>query len=232
MRGRMAYPRMLASLLVLAPLAACNSDPSDVEVTLAPEVISSIDGTLSLEATVYHDTDAKESKTVTVTVDYTDRNGNDQSANAVIETPTGPTDKRGVFATRITGLRWDGAGTVHVTSGDVTTDATFSVLDRSPPVVSITPPTLTVNQDATVTVHVTDEIGVSQVSFETSATGGGNGNRQRTTISNAGTTDADVDFDVGTNNLTAGDTVTIYAVAADLSGNEGVAQPITVTVAP
>lgn len=218
---------------MLAPLAACNSDPSDVEVTLAPEVISSIDGTLSLEATVYHDTDAKESKTVTVTVDYTDRNGNDQSANAVIETPTGPTDKRGVFATRITGLKWDGAGTVHVTSGDVTTDATFSVLDRSPPVVSITPPTLSVNQgDTTVTVHVADEIGVSQVSFESSGNNGGNGNRQRTTISNAGTTDADVDFDINTGNLNAGDMVTIYAVAADLSGNEGVAQPVTVTVGP
>jgi hypothetical protein len=119
---------------------------------------------------------------------------------------------------------------VTVTSGDVTSDATFAVLDRSPPAVSIEPPTITAGQDSTVTVHVSDEIGVSQVSFETSFQNGGNGNRQRTTISDAGTTDAAVDFDVNTQDTQIGEMVTIYAIASDLSGNEGVATPVTVTV--
>ena len=220
----------LVCALSLVALAACNSDPTDVEVTLAPEVISSLDGTLQVEATVFHDTDTKESKSVTVTIDYTDRNGNDHSTDAVIATASGETDKRGTFDTAITGLHWDGYGTVHVTAGTVTADADFSVLDRSPPTVTITPPTVHAQQDATVTVHVADEIGVSQVSFETSDTNGGNNNRQRTTISQAGTTDADVAFDINGGNLNIGDMITIYAVAADLSGNEGVAAPVTVTV--
>ncbi len=219
--------------LLAVPLIACNSDPNGVEVTLSPEVISSIDGTLTVEATVYHDTDTTAQKPVTVTLDYTDRNGKDQAANVTIATPNGQTDVRGVFTTKITGLQWDGAGTVHVAAGAATADADFAVLDRSPPVLSIVPPVLHVNQDGQVTVHVTDEIGISQVSFETSGFGGGGGgNRQRTTIAQAGTTSADVVFDVATGNANANQMVTLYAVAADLSGNEGVATPVTVTILP
>ncbi len=222
----------LLALLGLSALAACNDDPSDIDVVLAPEVVSSIDGTVNVEVTVFHEDEATEEKSVTLTVEYTDRNGVDRSAAAMIAAPTGSTDARGVFKTSVTGLAWDGAGTVHVTSGAVTTDALFSVLDRSPPAVAITPPTLTAQNDATVTVHVTDEIGVSQVSFETVSSRGNNGNRQRTTISQAGTTASDVRFDISGGNLQAGDQITIYALASDLSGNQGVAMPVTVTVGP
>ena len=131
---------------------------------------------------------------------------------------------------------WDGTGTVTATAGAVTGEATFAVLDRTPPVVTIAPATLMQNNDTTVMVHVTDEIGISQVSFETTGDtggggGGGGGGRQGTTIAIAGETDAMVPFDVGIGTqVPVGTVITMYAVASDLSGNEGVATPITATV--
>ncbi len=227
----MPKPSLLA-ILIAVPLSACSSTPNDVEVTLAPEVISSLDGTATVQVTLFHDTSATDGKPVDLTIAYTDRNGTAHAITAA----SGSTDKRGVYETTLTGLMWDGTGTVTATAGAVTGEATFAVLDRTPPVVTIAPATLMQNNDTTVMVHVTDEIGISQVSFETTGDtggggGGGGGGRQGTTIAIAGETDAMVPFDVGIGTqVPVGTVITMYAVASDLSGNEGVATPITATV--
>ena len=107
------------------------------------------------------------------------------------------------------------------------------MLDRTPPTVSITPPpsdTIRIGNDVTVEVHVTDEIGVSQVFFETSGDGF---NRDRGTVVASGSTDATVSFDFQVRDSAAvGSTITLYALAADLSGNQAAAEPVTLTVVP
>jgi hypothetical protein len=218
-------------MLALTPLVACANDPNYVEVQLAPEVISSIDGTLAVHALVYHDSDlVSEGKAVAVTVDYTDRNG---TAHAIQEVDV-KTDKRGAIDATFQGLTWDGTGTVKATAATGVGEATFSVLDRTPPVLTITPPansTIRVNQGASIQVHVTDEIGVSEVFFEASSGGGGgNGSRQRSTVVASGSTDAMVSFDYQANDTQVGQTVTFYALASDLSSNQAAATPITVMI--
>jgi hypothetical protein len=220
----------LLSCAALAPVLACTPPPDDVLVQLAPEVISSIDGTLGVHAVVLGERTPMPSEQVQVSVTYTDRNG----AAHMIAPIDGTTDKQGAFDATISGLTWDGTGTISVSVPAVAMlsgSATFAVLDRTPPKVTITPPAavLVAGTDATIQVHVTDEIGVSQVFFETSVLNQ-QGNRQRSSVVSSGATDATVSFDIAVPDTAAGTTLTLYALAADLSGNEGAAQPIMVHV--
>jgi len=223
---------MKLRLLALVPLVGCAADANDVIVTLQPEVISSQDGVLGVHAVVLGDNAPKESQAVSISVDYTDRNGTPHTVAPF----DGKTDKSGAIDASFTGLTWDGTGTVTVQVGTKgpSGEATFAVLDRTPPVATImAPATVRINTDTTVNVHVTDEIGISQVWFEVSAIQGqgGQGQRQRSTVVASGSTDATIPFDLQVpDTATVGQTVTFYALAEDLSGNQAAAMPVTAMV--
>ncbi len=218
-----------ASLLCL--LVGCTGSPNAVVVELAPSVVSSLDGTLSVHTLTLADRDPVDAKAIQITVDYTDRNG---TAHDIAEVD-GKTDKKGEFDATLTGLNWDGTGTVHAkVVGGPEGEETFAVLDRTPPKVTITPPTIHTNQGADVMIHATDEIGVSQVFFQVTGFnggGGGFGNGDRSLIA-SGATDVTLSFQFDVGGTTAGTVLTLYALAADLSGNEGAATPVMVTVQP
>src|SRR5512142_439587 len=129
-------------------LLGCAASTNDVLVTVAPEVISSLDGTASVHAIVLADRDTVEGAKLSLTIDYTDRNGMSHDIAAV----AGVTDKKGTFDATLTGLMWDGTGTVTatVTGSKVVGGATFAVLDRTPPKPTIMPPaTARVGTDVT-----------------------------------------------------------------------------------
>lgn len=200
-------------------------------VQLSPEVISSIDGNLGVHAIVLGDRDPLPGTNVDIAVVYTDRNGMTHAINPV----SGKTDKTGAFDATLSGLIWDGSGTVTATVGTHTGSATFAVLDRTPPKLTITPPAQArVGTDTTVSVHITDEIGVSRVYFEPAAFGQFNNqfNRDRSTIVASGSTDATVQFDWAVPQAPAGTMITLYALGEDLSGNQAAAMPVTVTLVP
>jgi hypothetical protein len=223
----------LACLAILAPLGACATT-NDVAIELAPDLISSIDGRLAVHVLALSDRDPVADDKIDVTVDYTDRNG---TAHA-IDPLTGKMDANGAFEGTFEGLKWDGTGTVTATvhggDGEVAGTATFAVLDRTPPVITITPPSVfRINQDTTVTVHITDEIGISQVYFEAAFSGNGgngNGNRQRSTVVSSGLLDANLSFDLRAQDTQVGATVTLYALGSDLSGNQAAAKPVSIVV--
>lgn len=223
----------LTYLVALAPLAACAAT-NEVEVVLTPDLISSIDGSLTVDVTALDNRKLIGGDKVDVTVDYTDRNGTAHTIAPLAAT----IDDNGSFTGTFKGLTWDGTGlvtaTVHGRDGDVTNSATFAVLDRTPPAVEITPPAqIRINTDTQVTVHVADEIGVSQVYFEANfSNGGGNNNGSRGRIVASGSLDSSVQFTVRANDTQVGATVTLYALAEDLSGNQAAAKPIVLTVAP
>jgi hypothetical protein len=221
--------------LAFVALAACAPSTNDIVIELAPEVVSSIDGTISVHTIAFADTETASGEKISLAVDYTDRNGTPH----VIDPVDGKTDSKGAFDATISGLAWDGTGTVTATIGkDVVSTATFAVLDRTPPALTITPPaasSVRLGADLKIAVHVTDEIGISEVFFESSGNGGqgNNGNRDRSTLVASGSADTTVSFDLTvSNNLTVGSTFTVYALAADLSGNQQAATPITLTVVP
>ena len=121
----------------LALLGACTGAPNTVEVSLAPAVVSSLDGRITVSAIVADDATPIADTAVHLTVDYVDRNGTPH----VIDPVDGQTSERGVFTTTVEGLQWDGTGTVTVTAGGLSGDAVFAVLDRTPPKVTILSPT-------------------------------------------------------------------------------------------
>ena len=224
-------------LMLAAPLAACTAGTNDVVVQLAPQVVSSLDGTLGVHAIVLADRTPVPKEPVEVSIQYTDRNGTAHTIAPV----DGMTDKAGAFDTTLTGLSWDGTGTVTVAVMDgtkplmigtepVAANATFAVLDRTPPKVTILPPPnnqVRINATTTIQVHATDEIGISQVQLETD----GNQARQRDALVATGAPDTTVGFDLQVGDTaTVGSTITLYALAADMSGNEAAAVPVMVTV--
>jgi hypothetical protein len=237
-------PRL--SCVLLLPLVACSASPSDVSAQLAPEVISSLDGTLTVHAAALADKDPATNEAIEITVDYKDRNG----VAHTIAPVDGTTDDKGTFDATLTGFTFDGIGTVKVQllsgaagsaplmsgGNPIEADATFSVLDRTPPTVTIMPPASTqvhVNGNATISVHATDEIGIGQVVFQTSGdTGGGGGNGNgRSAVVASGAADTTINFDVQVSqNATIGSMITLYALASDLSGNEQAAAPVVLTV--
>ena len=216
-----------------AALAACgDSVANGVLVQLSPEVISSIDGTTTVEMMVVEDSTPLADQPVRISVSYTDRNGVTHDIQGV----EGVTDARGAFSATLSGLAWEGTGTVTaevVDVPDVSATATFAVLDRTPPVIEILPPTddLRVGPGLPleVEVRVQDEIGVSEVWFEAA----GEADRTRSTVIASGSTDSTVQFrlDVPGDAL-AGPTITLYAMAGDLSGNLAAAEPVILTVDP
>jgi len=222
----------------------CGSDPSAdaIAVELAPEVISSLDGTLHARALVLARRSPQNKENVSFSVSYVDRNG---EAHEIADA-MGITDRRGEYEAIFEGLGWEGAGLVTATlvdaDGAAVTDedgapiaatATFSVLDLTPPTVTILPPTADLTVGAgfplEVSVQVSDEIGVSEVFLEAT----GEVNRLESSVVASGATEATVrfDFDVP-NDARSGPTITLYAMASDLSGNLAAAEPVTITVDP
>lgn len=215
----------MLGLTAIALTSACTTDPNEVLVALAPNIVSSLDGTLSVRATLLADREPVAAEPMEVVVDYIDRSGTVHT----IAPASGATDDKGVFTATLTGLTWDGSGTVTVSGAGVDGTASFAVLDRTPPQVTITPPVadqVRRGTDIQVQVHVTDEIGVSQVFFGTS-----DRSRDRSLIA-SGAGDLTFDFDFQVPDLAPGATVMLFALAEDLSGNQGAAMPITVTVVP
>ncbi|MBA3395327.1 MAG: hypothetical protein H0T89_21945 [Deltaproteobacteria bacterium] len=220
----------LICLVTILACAACGGDPDTVRVELSPSVISSLDGTTVVSAIVSDGTTPLEDQPVQISIVYKDRNGTSHDVAPV----EGRTDERGVFHATLMGLVWDGIGTVTVsTAPEVSGTATFSVLDRTPPKIEILPPTtdkrVGPGLPLDVQVRVTDEIGVSQVTLDgTSTIDGG-----RTTLIASGTQETTLTFrmqvDAG---ATPGPTITLHALASDLSGNLATATAMTLTVDP
>ncbi len=234
----------IAAVLLCGFIAACGSDtppPDGIVVELAPDVISSNEGTIHVRSVVLEGTSARQGELVLLEVSYADRNGVDH----VIESVTGESDERGAVEVIFDGFTFEGGGTIRATvlEGDqpllddedspLSAVASFSVLDLSPPSVTILPPTSDLVVGAgfpvQVAIEVADEIGISEVFFEVD----GEVNRQRSTVVASGETSATVrfDFDVPRDAL-AGPTITLYALAADLSGNLMAAEPVVLTVDP
>jgi len=215
-------------LVVLTPLTACTSDITAVDVQLAPNVISSIEGKLSVAATVLREREPSPGDEVHLAVDYVDRNGMARSIAAV----DGTTDENGVFETTLSGLIWDGTGKVTASIGGtpVEASATFAVLDRTAPAPTIQAPpdnTVSAGNGTVVRVRATDEIGISQVWLEWTGFRG----RERQLIT-SGASDVTVEFEVDPQDNPIGSQIMLYALAEDLSGNQGTATPISVTVGP
>lgn len=215
-------------LFILTPLTACTNDITAIDIQLAPNVISSIEGKLSVAATVLREREPSPGEQVDLAIEYVDRNGTARSIAPV----DGTTDDNGVFDATVTGLIWDGTGKVTASVGGTAVDATatFAVLDRTAPKPTIEPPpnnTVSEGNGTVVRVRATDEIGISQVWFEWTGFRG----RQRQLIT-SGATDVTVEFEVDPQNNPVGSQIMLYALAEDLSGNQGTATPITVTVGP
>ncbi len=214
------------------PLAfgACVGPPNTVEVSLAPAVISSLDGRTTVSAIAADDATPIADIAMRFQIDYVDRNGTPH----VIDPIDGKTNDRGVFTATLDGLLWDGTGKVTVTAGDTSGEAVFAVLDRTPPKITILPPT-TDNRvgpglPVDIQVHVSDEIGVGQVILDTTD-GIGGGGRSSTLVS--GTLDGTVTFRIDIpDGARPGPTVVLYALATDLSGNSVAAMPLTLTIDP
>jgi hypothetical protein len=242
----------LLGWIAIVLVSGCDEPPptpDHVSLTLAPSVVSSQSATITAEATVTHGTQLLQGWSVLLHVDYTDRNG---ATHAITDT-TSKSDNVGVVSTTFTGLKWEGAGTVTASVLDakgmaaldakkmpVTTAESFSVLDESPPTVTITAPAMNAmiardprNNSApfTVSVEATDEIGVSQI-FVQVVTPNGNTNidRSRSTLVASGTTDAKASFGFDGRDTQPGTTAMIYAMAADMSGNLAVATPVMISI--
>ena len=215
-------------LIVTGVVAACAGSPNTVEVTLSPSLISSLDGTTEISAIVAADSTPLADVAVSATVTYTDRNGTAHDVMA----PAGKTDQRGAFHATLTGLTWEGTGTVTLAAGKITGDATFAVLDRTPPKITILPPTtdskVGPGLPVDIQVHVTDEIGVSEVTLDGGLLGGA-----QTTVIASGSQDATVTFRMFVPvNATAGPNIHLHALASDLSGNLAAAAEVVLTVDP
>lgn len=225
--------RLSAGAALALAFTACSSPPDGVLVELNPAVVSSLEGTTAVRALVVADDSTPlADQAVTATIAYTDRNG----ATHDIAPLTGTTDAAGRFEAVITGLDWDGTGTVTVAAtgeADVSGVASFVVLDRTPPQVEILPPTTDLHVGPglplDVQVRVRDEIGVSRVVVEAA----GELDSQRSTVTASGTTDGTLTFrfDIP-DNAAAGPTITLWAMATDLSGNRGAAEAVVLTVDP
>lgn len=223
-----------------AYLGACGPDTNEVLLELAPDVVSSLDGTLAIHAIALADRDPVPGEHIAITVDYRDRHG----VAHVIAQAEGVSDETGALDVVLDGLMWDGLGTVkaQILSGGagspallrgsepVEAVASFSVLDRTPPVVMIVPPPASqvrAGNGVSIMVRVTDEIGVSRVFFESSS------DSNDSTVVTGGSANTSVAFDLDVPGSAAiGSTITVYALAADLSSNEAAATPIVLTVVP
>lgn len=225
--------RTIALAALLSSAAACAGDPDTLFIELAPDVISSEDGTVHAAVLAVADGRTRDDSPIRLTVSYTDRNGVDHAIDAV----EGKTDEAGRFDAVFEGLIFGGTGTITAEALDdsgnpvAQTEASFTVLDRTPPVVTILPPTSNLVVGAglpmEVRLDVADELGLSEVLVEAA----GDLDSQRSTVIASGATDTIVafDFDIPSN-AADGPTITLYAQAKDLSGNIGVAEPVVLNV--
>lgn len=221
--------RSLELALPLIVVVGCTGSPDGVQVDLAPATVSSLEATTTVNALVLAGSTPLSDEDVTIAVKYTDRNGMDHAIPDVKAT----TDARGAVSTTLTGLMWDGTGTATVTTSNmVSGSATFAVLDRTPPSIEILPPTTDNKVGAglpvDVQVKVSDEIGISSVSFDTS---GGTQVTRRTFIA-SGTQMATLTFRIDVPTNPPNNKVELHALAADLSGNLAAAAALTLTVDP
>lgn len=225
-------------------VVGCGAPPPDrVNVSLAPDVVSSESGALTAEAVVLNGNTELKGWTVKLHVDYTDRNG---TAHDVADA-SDKSDNIGLYRGTFEGLKWGGAGTVTASVLDpagqpaldakkmpITGSAAFSVTDESPPTVMITSPAanaqITRGARLTVTVAATDEIGVSQIYVQVVTMNGNNIDRTRSTILASGTTNGTASFDFDTGNVQTTTTAIIYAMAADMSGNLAVSPSVPITI--
>ena len=231
--------RTILGTTALFLVVGCGPKPDRVELALAPDLISSEIGVISARATVFANKDTVSDYKVEFDVAYKDRSGTAINIPAVTDTGNAAGEASASFS----GLMFEGSGTVTAKvmdmqgmavvddmSNPIQAAATFGVLDQSPPKVTITSPVngahLAMNTPYTITVHATDEIGISQVFTQTTRMNGGNGGSNRITSGAADVT-ISVDTDTGGNGT---NTITIYAMAADLSGNLGIAAPIVINV--
>ncbi|MBL9004335.1 MAG: hypothetical protein JNJ46_08820 [Myxococcales bacterium] len=234
--------RSLWSVPVLLFAVGCGPGPNRMELALAPDLIASTIGTLGATATVYSNKDSTSGVHVAFDVAYKDRNGVPHTIAGISDA----TDVAGQAKASFAGLIFEGSGTVTAkaldSQGAVILDdmknplqatATFGVLDLSPPQVAITSPAngahFAMNAQYTITVRATDEIGVSQVYTQTSRSNGGTGGNASSSRITSGAADVTVRVDADTGGNPT-NTITIYAMAADLSGNLGVAPPVVINV--
>lgn len=214
-----------------------------VQLALAPEVISTEDATLRVRATVFDGTTRLRGRTVRIQIAFTDQLGNLRTYQGT----TADTDRSGSVEHEFSGLVYSGAGTVtaEVLDGDgepvldgddvpVAAEASFAVIDLSPPVVSIDPSATTDNRvgpglPLDVEVLFSDNMGVSEVILQYV----GELEDTSSQIVASGTSSGTVVFE---NDIPGGaipgPTITLYALAMDLSGNISAAEPVVLTVDP
>lgn len=239
--------RFGAVALTLLAMTGCERDMAGpkadaVLLELSPDVVSSEDGSLHARAVVVEGSTPLRGWTVQLQVTFTDQLGTLRT----VQGDTAETDRTGAFEHTFEGLYWAGAGTItaevldgdgepYVGRGDVpvVAEATFSVIDRSPPTVTIEPPTsdLRVGRDLPLDVQVSfsDEIGVSSVTIQ--AVGELSNTQTRIVASGSSSGSVVFDFDVPGAAI-PGPTITLYALAEDLSGNVAAASALTLTVDP
>ena len=237
--------RRLAFLFASLGVIGCGAPPPDrVTVALAPDVISSESGALAAQAKVLNGNTELSGWTVKLHTDYIDRN----NMMHAVDDASNKSDATGLVQGAFNGLKWEGAGTVTASvldaSGNpaldsktkmpITAEATFSVVDESPPVVTITSPAngavVKLGTNLDIQISATDEIGVSQIYVQAATTNGNTQlDRTRSTIA-TGSTTASGTFGFDTGNLQTATSVTIYAMAADMSNNLGVAMPVTINL--
>lgn len=234
------------SIALTAGAAGCGgglpaAKPDAVHVALAPDVVSSQEGSLRVRATVVDASTPLKGWSVRILLDYTDRNG----TRRTIAGPTAETDRTGALEHVFEGLLWEGAGLVTAEVLDeegqpylgrddspVEGAATFSVLDKTPPVVTIIPPAdnkVGPGLPVDIEVQAQDEIGISQVFFQAA----GEVTVSESSLVASGSTNGAVTFDFDVpGGAIPGPTITLYAMAADMSGNLSASAPITLTVDP
>lgn len=241
--------RGIVAVGALVALTACEkkvpgAKPDAVQVELAPDVVSSLDGTLSVHARVVDAATALRERPVRLTIEYVDRNG---IARAVAGSSAAlvMTDRTGVADHVFSGLIWEGSGTVRAEVLDdqgqpfigregtaVTGEATFSVVDQTPPevtILSVFENKVGPNLPVDIQVQAQDEIGISQVFFEVA----GEATDSNSSLVASGTTNGTVTFSFDVpGGAVPGPTIVVYAMAADLSGNLSAATPVTLTVDP
>lgn len=230
------------ALVSLWAIGCGGAGPDRVTLSLTPDVLSSERGELLAEATVANGSLGLANWSVRLKVDYTDRNGTAHDIAPV----TDKSDGIGLVAASFPGLTWEGAGSVTAELLDgkgepvldadkapITATAGFAVLDQSPPEVSITSPATGAHVPRgrfQVKIAFSDEIGVSQVYVQATTLTGGNFDRTRSSIVASGTTTGTAQFEFDAGNVPNGETISVFAMAADMSGNLAVAPSISLVV--
>lgn len=162
-----------------------------------------------------------------LTLKCVDRYGT-QQPDQLVSGETGPS---GVFQADFQGLPLQGKGlvTAEVLGVDpaITTSASFLLFDVKAPTVAIQATPVGPGLPTEVRVSFSDEIGISSVTLQ--ATGALDGTFSRVLAAGTKQGSLTFSFDIPLT-VSNGDTLTLYALATDLSGNMTTAVPVTVPV--